>query len=359
MNSSSIFRSRGGLHKPDSCTVHSSVLLPKALAPRIFRRKGWHRGTLMTWAIRFYPHRHHEEQHQQVDSLQCCPACRAFIFCRRRVPNGRGMKCWLSDLAEMPDVSGMHFWCSLTGILCLGLKSCRTATFNTAALGALLTSPLLLHRSSNLLNQHLRRDRQEWVWHCCWEQAYCLLQPGTSSPAGAHLSPSTCLEQVLLVEFMSAVPGAAYLPCKSAPCHSSHLWGTQSRLPYASTLCPGSRDSLKTFNSISVTVSVMCSNGVIPLPCRGTAEAQRERQAALNRVAQEAAQGEGGPWGTQQESSEKEEGARVTGQEIQSRIQQVKAAIEAARAANRPDILRNEVAHLPLHSYSIYQSNRA
>lgn len=122
---------------------------------------------------------------------------------------------------------------------------------------------------------------------------------------------------------------------------------------------PGSRDLIKTFNSISVTVSVMCSNGVIPLPCRGTAEAQRERQAAINQVAQEAAQGQGGPWGTQQESSEKEEGARVTGQEIQARIQQVKAAIEAARAANRPDILRNEVAHLPLHSYSTYQPNRA
>ena len=103
----------------------------------------------------------------------------------------------------------------------------------------------------------------------------------------------------------------------------------------------------------------MSSNGVIPLPCRGTAEAQRERQAAINEVAQEAAQGEGGPWGTQQESSEEGKGARVTGQEIQARIQQVKAAIEAARAANRPDILRNEVAHLPLHNYSTYQSNHA
>ena len=247
MNSSSILRSRGPLPKPDGCTLHSSVLLPKALAPRISRRNGWHRGTLKTCAIRFYPHRRHEQQHQQVDSLQCCPACRAFIFCRRRVPNGRGINCRLQDLAEMPDASRMHFWCSLTCMLWLGLESCRTSTFNTAALRAFLTSPLLLHSSSNLLNQRLRMDRQEWVWPCCWEQACCLLQPGTSSPAGAHLSPSACLAQILLVGLMSAVPGAAHLPCKSAPCHSLRLWGIQSRLFFALGLClapgTGSRSS--------------------------------------------------------------------------------------------------------------------
>ena len=103
----------------------------------------------------------------------------------------------------------------------------------------------------------------------------------------------------------------------------------------------------------------MSSNGAIPLPCRGAAEAQQERRAAIDEMAREAAQGEGGPWGIQQESSEEGKGARVSGQEIQERIQQVKAAIEAARAANRPDILRNEVAHLPLHNYSTCQSNHA
>lgn len=36
----------------------------------------------------------------------------------------------------------------------------------------------------------------------------------------------------------------------------------------------------------------------------------------------------------------------MTGQEVQARILQVKAAIEAAKAANRPNILRTEVNRL-------------
>ncbi len=95
------------------------------------------------------------------------------------------------------------------------------------------------------------------------------------------------------------------------------------------------------------------------MTCRRTAEAQQERQAAINKVAKEVAQGEGGPGGNQQDSNDKEKGARVTGQEIQSRIQQVKAAIEAARAANRPDVLRNEVARLDLRNHCTHPSSSA
>ena len=40
----------------------------------------------------------------------------------------------------------------------------------------------------------------------------------------------------------------------------------------------------------------------------------------------------------------------MTAQDIRARIQHVKAAVDAARAANRPDVLRNEVAHLMLSS---------
>ena len=40
----------------------------------------------------------------------------------------------------------------------------------------------------------------------------------------------------------------------------------------------------------------------------------------------------------------------MTAQDIRARIQHVKAAVDAARAANRPDVLRNEVAHLMFSS---------
>ena len=53
-----------------------------------------------------------------------------------------------------------------------------------------------------------------------------------------------------------------------------------------------------------------------------------------------------GPWDAPQGSAEQGEARKVTGQEVQARILQVKAAIEAAKAANRPNILRTEVNRL-------------
>ncbi len=46
---------------------------------------------------------------------------------------------------------------------------------------------------------------------------------------------------------------------------------------------------------------------------------------------------------SQQDFGGEREGERVSGGEIQARIQQVRAAIEAAKAAGRPDLVKTEV----------------
>ena len=75
--------------------------------------------------------------------------------------------------------------------------------------------------------------------------------------------------------------------------------------------------------------------------CRGAAEAQRERSEAISEVVRET-QTEPSP--SSQQYDERRESNRVTSQEIQARIQHVKAAIEAAKAANRPESFRTEVS---------------
>ncbi len=75
--------------------------------------------------------------------------------------------------------------------------------------------------------------------------------------------------------------------------------------------------------------------------CRGAAEAQRERSEAISEVVRET-QTEASP--SSQQYDERRESNRVTSQEIQARIQHVKAAIEAAKAANRPESFRTEVS---------------
>ena len=74
--------------------------------------------------------------------------------------------------------------------------------------------------------------------------------------------------------------------------------------------------------------------------CRGTAETQRQQSAAVGDVVREAEKG-GSP--SPQTFGEQSEGGRVSGRDIQARIQHVRAAIEAAKAARRPDALRAEV----------------
>ena len=62
------------------------------------------------------------------------------------------------------------------------------------------------------------------------------------------------------------------------------------------------------------------------------------------------AQGQEEASSSSSQSGDGQEQGRVTAQDIKARIQHVKAAVDASRAANRPDVLRNEVAHLTLSS---------
>ena len=62
------------------------------------------------------------------------------------------------------------------------------------------------------------------------------------------------------------------------------------------------------------------------------------------------AQGQEEELSSSPKSGDGQELGRVTVQNIKARMQHVKAAIDAARAANRLDVLRNEVAHLTLSS---------
>ncbi len=74
--------------------------------------------------------------------------------------------------------------------------------------------------------------------------------------------------------------------------------------------------------------------------CRGPAETQQQQPAAVSDVVREPRR-DGAS--SQQEFGGQRGEERVTGGEIQARIQQVRAAIEAAKAANQPDILRTQV----------------
>ena len=74
--------------------------------------------------------------------------------------------------------------------------------------------------------------------------------------------------------------------------------------------------------------------------CRGTAGNQRQQSAAFGDVVREAEK-DGSP--SPQPYGEQGEVGRVSGRDIQARIQHVRAAIEAAKAADRPDVLRAEV----------------
>lgn len=75
-------------------------------------------------------------------------------------------------------------------------------------------------------------------------------------------------------------------------------------------------------------------------------ESQRERSATPSEVGQEADESRSP---SPQRFGEQKEGGPVTGGEIQAHIQHVRAAIEAAKAANRPDIVRTEV--IPTHDH--------
>ena len=81
---------------------------------------------------------------------------------------------------------------------------------------------------------------------------------------------------------------------------------------------------------------------------RGGAAAQRERSAAISNAVREA-QGQEEALSSLQSGNGQEQG-RVTAQDIRARMQHVNAAVDAARAANRLDVLRNEVAQLMLSS---------
>ena len=82
---------------------------------------------------------------------------------------------------------------------------------------------------------------------------------------------------------------------------------------------------------------------------RGGAAAQRERSVEISNAVREA-HGQEEASSSSPQSGDGQEQGRVTAQDITARIQHVKAAVDAARAANRPDVLRNEVAHLTLSS---------
>ena len=62
------------------------------------------------------------------------------------------------------------------------------------------------------------------------------------------------------------------------------------------------------------------------------------------------AQGQEEALSSSPQSGDGQEQSRVTVQDIRARMQHVKAAVDAARAANRLDVLRNEVAHVMLSS---------
>ena len=103
---------------------------------------------------------------------------------------------------------------------------------------------------------------------------------------------------------------------------------------------------LCSLNQAALNLSSHCEN------CnssRGGAAAQREQLAAIRDAVKEAQGQEEAPSSSLQSGNGQEQG-RVTAQDIRMRIQHVKAAVDGARAANRPDVLRNEVAHLMLSS---------